>query len=111
MKRKIFFCCILFLAGCHSNSSADLDCSQIQDITIINKTQNGHLSDTSVIKGPDEINKFCSILSKKVLLIARESLPGYSQGYLKYKNTGKQGVDIYSGKTFPNSVSHHPINQ
>ncbi|GAC1586162.1 MAG: hypothetical protein NVS3B8_00190 [Chitinophagaceae bacterium] len=42
---------------------------------------------------------------------ARGNSPGYPNGYIKYENAGKQGVDIYSGKTLPNSTSHHPINQ
>lgn len=38
------------------------------------------------------------------------SSPGYPNGYIKYENSAKQGVDPYSGKTIPNSQSHYPID-
>jgi len=40
---------------------------------------------------------------------ARGSSPGYPNGYVKYENASKQGVHPYSGKTVPNTESHHPI--
>jgi RHS repeat-associated protein len=39
----------------------------------------------------------------------RGSSPGYPNGYIKYENAGKQGVNPYSGKTIPNSQSHYSI--
>lgn len=39
----------------------------------------------------------------------RGSSPGYPGGYVKYENGARQGVDPYSGRTLPNSQSHHPI--
>jgi hypothetical protein len=41
---------------------------------------------------------------------ARGSSPGYSNGYIKYENATKQGVNPYTGKTVPNTQSHYPIN-
>jgi RHS repeat-associated protein len=41
---------------------------------------------------------------------ARGGSPGYPNGYVKYENAGKQGVDPYSGRTLPNSQSHFPKN-
>ena len=40
----------------------------------------------------------------------RGNSPGYPNGYVKYENDLRQGVDPYSGKTLPNSQSHFPIN-
>lgn len=42
---------------------------------------------------------------------ARGASPGYPNGYIKYENAGRQGVDPYSGKTLPNSQSHYPIDR
>lgn len=39
----------------------------------------------------------------------RGASPGYPNGYIKYENASKQGVDSYSGKTLPNSQSHHEL--
>ncbi|WP_406600534.1 SpvB/TcaC N-terminal domain-containing protein [Leptospira sanjuanensis] len=36
--------------------------------------------------------------------------PGYPNGYIKYMNNAKQGVDPYTGKTLPNAQSHFGIN-
>ncbi|WP_249262243.1 hypothetical protein, partial [Leptospira alexanderi] len=36
--------------------------------------------------------------------------PGYPNGYIKYTNDSKQGVDPYSGKTLPNSKNHFGID-
>lgn len=40
----------------------------------------------------------------------RGASPGYPNGYIKYENSGRQGVDPYSGGTLPNSQSHHRID-
>jgi len=40
---------------------------------------------------------------------ARGNSPEYSNGYIKYENANQQGVDPYTGRTLPNSESHHPI--
>jgi len=39
----------------------------------------------------------------------RGSSPGYPNGYIKYENRDRQGVDPYTGQTIPNSISHFPI--
>jgi RHS repeat-associated protein len=41
---------------------------------------------------------------------AKGNSPGYPNGYIKFENISKQGVDPYSGKTLPNSQSHFPIS-
>jgi hypothetical protein len=40
---------------------------------------------------------------------ARGSVPAYPNGYVKYENPIKQGVNPYTGKTVPNTISHWPI--
>lgn len=40
----------------------------------------------------------------------RGASPGYPNGYAKYENAAKQGVDAVSGKTLPNSESHLPLD-
>ena len=39
----------------------------------------------------------------------RGSSPGYPNGYIKYENCSRQGVDPYTGTTLPNSESHFPL--
>lgn len=42
---------------------------------------------------------------------ARGNAPAYQNGYIKYENTSKQGVDPYSGKTLSNTQSHWEIKK
>jgi hypothetical protein len=39
----------------------------------------------------------------------RGNSPGYPNGYVKYENASGQGVNPHTGRTAPNSQSHHPI--
>nr|WP_262052009.1 polymorphic toxin type 10 domain-containing protein [Leptospira kirschneri] len=41
---------------------------------------------------------------------AKGNSPGYPNGYIKYMNNVKQGVDPYTGKTLPNTKNHFGIN-
>jgi len=36
--------------------------------------------------------------------------PGYPNGYIKYQNKSRQGVDPYTERTLSNKDSHFPIN-
>ena len=40
----------------------------------------------------------------------RGASPGYPKGYIKYENSSGQGVDPLSGRTLPNSESHHSVD-
>ncbi|UOG58943.1 polymorphic toxin type 10 domain-containing protein (plasmid) [Leptospira noguchii] len=41
---------------------------------------------------------------------AKGNSPGYPNGYIKYTNNAKQGVDPYTGKTLPNTKNHFGTN-
>ena len=41
----------------------------------------------------------------------RGASPGYPEGYLKYENAARVGVDPCTGKPVPNTQSHYPGNK
>ncbi len=53
-------------------------------------------------------NKRCCTMRVMDPTPPRGASPGYPDGYVKYENSGGQGVDPYTGKTLPNSASHFP---
>ena len=59
--------------------------------------------------GSDGINGQVSTVRIMDSTPPRGQSPGYPNGYVKYENANKQGIDFVTGKTLPNSKSHIPL--
>ena len=74
--------------------------------------QSGKVTGKAFVGGKGGVNGQVSTVRIMDPVPARGNSPAYPRGYIKYENSMKpkpQGVEPYTGKTIPNSKSHHPL--